>query len=445
MDEMERLKVRQSIKDAISILDSAPIRPDMVMEANIVQLTNRVPIAHLALERGLKALIADILGIDVRETKEHGHSLNKLYQSLCDCDSGSSDYLSAAFDDAVSFFGYNVKAKGFRYLRTLNDYLSKVGTEKTFELLRYWAIGETGQGESSIQYILPPIHRELLCALWCLFLPTRRDTVSDGVEREVGRTMSKRLSSIVGTDNENSVGRYIDRLREGNYTGCSALEEASHSNFTIGEDEFIDQALRETFDDLQQSDDPAVRYFVRRLGYFPRGSQPPNPGVDPAVEWLNQAQTKGKVSTPAGTCLGFIERYADGGWGIIPAEEGLVQVIGIANARKDALNYLVNQLTKQVNVTINGQPRELRIVHKWDFFPQRNIVRPVSLPSLPPTCDLEVWDTDHGLRVGDFISVEIESEGSNNSVAVLEGTVSRVSGHLVSVAGRETSILKTER
>ena len=445
MDEMERLKVRQSIKDAISILDSAPIRPDMVMEANIVQLTNRVPIAHLALERGLKALIADILGIDVRETKEHGHSLNKLYQSLCDCDSGSSDYLSAAFDDAVSFFGYNVKAKGFGYLRTLNDYLSKVGTEKTFELLRYWAIGETGQGESSIQYILPPIHRELLCALWCLFLPTRRDTVSDRVEREVGRTMSKRLSSIVGTDNENSVGRYIDRLREGNYTGCSALEEASHSNFTIGEDEFIDQALRETFDDLQQSDDPAVRYFVRRLGYFPRGSQPPNPGVDPAVEWLNQAQTKGKVSTPAGTCLGFIERYADGGWGIIPAEEGLVQVADVANARKDALHYLVNRLTRQVTVILDGQEKQLRIVNERDFFRQGDAVWSPDFTFRSPTYYLEFWDTEHGLRLGDVISVELQSDGSNNSVAVLEGTVSGVSEHKVSVAGIETFMLKSER
>ena len=176
MDTMERYNIQESIKDVIAILDSAPIHRDLIPETNLVQLTNRVPIAHLAVERGLKALI-----VEAGEPPAHTHGLHKLYQSLKKYDQKSADYLATAFEDAVSFFGYTVNAKGFQQFRSLDDYLSKVGTEKAFELLRYWAIGETGKGESPVQYISPPIHRELLCALWCLFLPTRRDTISERV------------------------------------------------------------------------------------------------------------------------------------------------------------------------------------------------------------------------------------------------------------------------
>ena len=88
MDAMDRFNNKQSILDAIAILDSAPIRPDMVMEANIVQLTNRVPIAHLAMERGLKALIAE-----GKESWKHTHGLNGLYRDLTKSDPESADYL----------------------------------------------------------------------------------------------------------------------------------------------------------------------------------------------------------------------------------------------------------------------------------------------------------------------------------------------------------------
>ena len=71
MDTMERYKIQGSIEDVIDILDSAPMHRDLIPETMIVQLTNRVPIAHLAIERGLKARIASVGG-----TTEPIHSLN---------------------------------------------------------------------------------------------------------------------------------------------------------------------------------------------------------------------------------------------------------------------------------------------------------------------------------------------------------------------------------
>ena len=168
MDPMERYRVKASIKDVLAILDSAPIHPDMIREQMVVQLTNRMPIAHLAMERGLKVLIAAAGGVS-----ENIHSLNKLYRDLEVYNRDSADYLAQAFEDAVAFFAYNVNVNGYGHFRSLDDYLAKVGTEKAFDELRYWAIGETREGESAIPKISPPIHREILYALWHLFLPSR--------------------------------------------------------------------------------------------------------------------------------------------------------------------------------------------------------------------------------------------------------------------------------
>ena len=77
MDTMERYKIQASIKDVIAILDLVPIRRDLIPEANVAQLTNRMAPAHLAIERGLKALIKDIGG-----TPKCTHALNKLYRDL---------------------------------------------------------------------------------------------------------------------------------------------------------------------------------------------------------------------------------------------------------------------------------------------------------------------------------------------------------------------------
>ena len=109
MDSMDRYKIQESIADAIAILDSVPMHRDLVPEANIVQLTSRVPIAHLAIERGLKALISEAGG-----TAGRTHALQKLCLNLKECGPSAADYLATAFEDAVKFYRYNVRAKGLR-------------------------------------------------------------------------------------------------------------------------------------------------------------------------------------------------------------------------------------------------------------------------------------------------------------------------------------------
>ena len=365
MDTMDRYKIKYSIEDAIVILDSAPIRPDLMSETNAVQLTNRAPIAHLAIERGLKALITDCAVIP-----DETHSLNSLYRDLRKCDKASADYLAAAFNDAVKFFGYNVKVKGFGHFGSLHKYLSKVGTKTDFDALRYWVIEKSSKG-NPIPYISPPIHRELLCALLCLFFPSRHETVSDRVEREVAHAMfSGRHISWDSNDTQKkrSVQWYKNWLRNSHTSSRLALKEAVDKSFAITDDEFVSQTLRDAFDDLRQSKDPAVRYYTRTLMYLPKGSQQRSPDAIPEVQWHGKGQTNGSVLTPAGTPLGFIQQYPDSAWGIEPLGGS---AYATAWSMEDAKHYLVNGLTRQVSVTVSGESKQLRIVTGTRLLPSK--------------------------------------------------------------------------
>ena len=431
MDTMERYKIRASIKDAIAILDSSPIHVDLIPETTIVQLTNRMPIAHLAIERGLKALIKDVGG-----TPECIHDLNILYRDLGNCNANWADYLATAFDDAVTFFGYKINVGEFGHFRSLCDYLSKAGTESAFQELRYWAIEGTRKEGSAIPHISPPIHRELLRALWCLFRLGVRETVSQRVEREVTEAMFGRRHLYYGSNDEGKeykVRQYKNWLFKEHSTCCSALKEAVRLNFSINDqDKVASKTLREAYNDLRQSRDPAVQDFICRLTYLPKGSQWPSPGAKPRMKWSNKAQTAGLVETPGGTCLGFIEKYPDGGWGIEPMEEGSAQVTDIAESAPDARHYLVNRLTKQVTVTVGGKPREMRIVSEHDFFLPRN---PGWTSDIEDTYELEFWDDNHGLHLDQHILIELLPEENQRSVHALKGTVTGIEEQRVSITG----------
>ncbi len=430
------------IKDAIASLDPAPIHRDLIAEVNIVPVTSRLATAHLGIEKGLKALITDAGG-----NSKHGHDLNRLYRELRECDLDSADFLAEAFEDAVKCFRYDVNTKDFEHLRSLGDYLCNVGTRDVFDALRYWAMEESSK-ESPIPYISLSIHRELLCALRCLFLPNRRETVSDRVEREVTYAMFEGRRGISWSDGdtrkEQSVDWYGNWLFREHATCCSALEEAIQQNFAVTDDEFVTQALSDAYKDVQESEDPAVQYYIGTLTYLPEGSQRRNPEAIPEVKWSNQDQIRGTVVTPAGTPLGFIEKSADGAWGIIPSEDGLVQVTEIAIAEADAKDYLVNRLTRQVTVTVDGKSKQLRIVRDKDFFPLPSFSPPLwttdtensaDLESDAATYKLEFWDGEHGLSPGDGILVKLQPEGSQAFASLLEGAVIEVAEQTVSITG----------
>ncbi len=220
----------------------------------------------------------------------------------------------------------------------------------------------------------------------------------------------------------------------------SALEEVISCAFKITDDEFFKRTLEAAYKELQQSRDPAVQYLIGRLAYLPEGSQPRNPDAVPEVEWLNDAKTNGIVQTPLGTGLGFIERYSDGGWGIQPYESGPVQVTDIAEKLVDAKHYLINRLTHQATVTVNGVSKQLRIVNEKNYFlasaSDAAWTPPVD-PNQLETYELEFWDGQHGLKVGDTIKAKLHRQDHEGAVSNLEGVVHAVTKQKMLVKGSD--------
>ena len=447
MDRMERYKIEGSIKDVIAILDSAPMQRDMVPEVNLVQLTNRAPIAHLAIERGLKALIFDATG-----NHERGHALLNLFELLRKADSDASEFLLVAFQDAVEFFSLNHNAEGLDHLRTLPEYLARTGGEKAFEVYRYWALGETFDRNEPIPPLILSIHREILCSLESRIGPGPDKTVSQRVEELLKNAMFDSREMWYTTDDTNkkqSIDIYLNWVFKAHKTRRSALQEAITRKFDVADDDFVTQTLKAAHDDLKQSKDPAVRYLIHRLSYLPKGSQRRNPDAVAEVQWFNDAKTRGEVVTPAGSGLGYVEKYADGGWGITPSESGLVQVTDVAEKLADAKHYLVNRLTHRVDVIVNGETRPLRIVGEG-----RHLFLSVSDAEWTADCDqidfkkeyeLEFWDNTHGLVSGDQIVIKLRRHEFPGVIDILEGKVHSIDGHRVSIEGWNYSDLDDER
>ena len=434
MDRMERYKIEGSIKDVIAILDSAPMQPDMVPEVNLVQLTNRAPIAHLAIERGLKALIFDATG-----NREHGHALLNLFELLRNADSDASEFLLMAFQDAVKFFSLNTNAKEFSHLRTLQEYLARTGGERAFKVYRYWALGETFDRKEPIPPLILPVHREILCSLESRIGSSHDETVTERVEGRLRYAMFEGRHMMYASDDlerKESIERYLNWLFKEHRTRRSALEEAVLLEFNIADDAFIKQTLEAAHTELKQSKDPAVRYLIHRLLYLPKDSQPRNRDAVPDVNWLNDDQTFGEILTPASTPLGFVRRQADGGWGIEPYWS---HATDIAETLADAKHYLVNRFTHSVDVIMNGTTKQLRIVGEG-----RHLFFSVSDAQWTPDCDkidwekeyeLELWDNGHGLISGDQIVIKLRRYEFPGVVDILVGEVQSIDGHKVSIKG----------
>ena len=430
--------VQFSMDDVIGILESAPVRPDMISEITIAQVMNRAPMAHLSIERALKFLIRR-LGLDFKED----HNLHAHLATLRGSDPNTAEYLELAFDAAVQFYNLNTNHRQLKHLRSLHTYLSVTGTAAEFEKMRYWELDQLP--DPLIGRIWLSIHLEILRALREVYVhpvEQRRNTVVDRVEREVYKAMRSAadLARTASGDKESEFKDYIAWVK-GHESFTDALGDAIRSGFSIG-NPLMNRTAAQAYEALCRSKDPAVLYLTTSLDVLP-----PQPrDFIPRVEWSGaEKERTGIVKTPSGHWLGCIDRSADGLWHITPSRNGPVSVAARAKSQTDARCYLAQLLTGPATLIMDGIQKPVRLIgEKYDHIQlnyERDRAADVGVPSW--THKLEFWDTHHAIQVGQAIKVEAKDDYRDNVVNVLEGDVMDVEGHVVYVVGHDYRDLAT--
>ncbi len=434
---VEEFAVQFSLGDALQILDDPPLQPDTPTQTTFVQISNRVPIVHLAIERGLKFLI-----------KKHGgefllhHDLHKHLRQLREFDRTEVEFLEKIFDDATEFYGLNPNHPGLGHLRSLNAYLETVGTAKAFDRMRYWELNPE-QEESLFRKVWPTIHREILLAIIILCGPNSSDgqTIKARVERTVREALLPpvHLAFSPGSDHEATVRRYIDWVLS--HPSCQeALNQAFQQDFVIG-DEFMNRMVSEAFHSLNQLSDPAIRYLLSRMDVLP-----PQPrDVIPRIEWSDPPKKQtGKVLTPGGTILGYIQRAQDGIWHTFPLRVGTEGKIVRARTRTDAQCYLAQLLSDTCMIKVNDEPRTIRLVGEPPSRVTENHGRMRdSIDSVPWTHRLVCWESGHGIESDDTIRVELPSRGEQPIIHAFEGQVTLTIGSEIFIEGKDVWVVVT--
>ncbi len=442
-DILIRASIERSIEDVISMLDASPIEWDMVSYLNAVQIGNRAQNAHLVLERGLKTLIRFAGGEVPRE-----HSLARLFRRLGQVDPDTAEFLESAFSDAVEFYGFDARVSDHRHLGNINTYFGRTGSNGAFQTYRYWVTDFIDDQEVAMPPISLEVHRELLCAIARLIGLDDKQTVSKRVDWAVFHALSPGgpAHNLWYSDGE-SEEETIRRNNVESYLGWfnsawhnleqrpwrEVLREAATSGFQVDDNRFVGETVRAAHKELTESTDPAVRHYLRRFGYLPVGSQPRVRDLAPMVEWFYEGR-HGAVKTPEGEVLGYIHQHADGGWGIDPGSRALKREI--AEAQPDAVWYLVNRHTREIEVATENLSRTLRLVQDDDWFVQR----PKSSGNVedafqPASFELRFWDATHGLTVGETINAKLAGRDNRAWVSMLEGKISSVDRHGVIVIG----------
>ena len=421
-----------SVEDVIRILHNEPVKVDIVAGITVVQVMNRISIAHLSIERALKFLIKNAEG-----SFKKNHDLRQRYQELLKHDQVSARSLEVTFKAAVQHYGFNPNAANMTHLKTLEKYLEVAGSDKAFQDIRYWELTQSPD-EMLLRRLYLSIHIELLHGLSEILLSPDgpMETVLNRVERAVSDAMWPTANMVYqpGTSEEHSINSYIE-WRQGFRTWSEALADAVQQGSNIGDD-FMAEIVTNAYRTLLKAPDPAVSYFVSTLDVLPKQSR----DVIPCVEWWGtEKEGKGSVKTPAGTNLGFIESGLDGLWYITPSQ---VRVSAKAKSLMDARCYLAILLTRPARVTVEGKDRSLRIVGEEHPPFQKNydqIDCPIERTGDDKTWThkMTLWDKDHGIDINKTVRVEVQRRDID-VVHILEGTVTKVAEHEVYLSASES-------
>ena len=444
MTDTKRLVIRESVLDVITMLENEPVEGDLFIHLTAVRTFNRISLAHLSIERVIKYLIT---AAGAKYKKKH--DLKNRYEELIQCDPDSADFLNQAFQAAVKHYNYNPDKKRMAHLTSLPRYLQTTASDAIFKNIRYWELDQDTDSPI-LQTIILWIHMELLHALSEILLEAQRprETVKHRLDRAVQEAMlpSNQLTYSPGFQWESPAHRYLDWLNS-HESPTHALKHAAESQFEVGDD-YSSAIVKTAHQSLLRASDPAVKYLANFLSVLPKQQT----DILAELHWLESGDTsRARVTSPSGTCLGYIYRNWDGRWYIVPMRSGPLGPSAKAANKTDAIAYLSTLLSKPALATVNGEERHLRVIQQsYTAFPGR---QNRTTPGHDGDTDLDsrihevtFWQADHSVRPGDDMSIDVlenENHDSPQTRHVLRGKVLKVTGSNVFVSGRSSTKIPT--
>ena len=316
--QAERLLFSQ-LRNVRKRVEQNPIKPDIVLAYNAMQIGDFVEQTHVAIEKGLKWAVVKAGGIPGER-----HSLQGLVQKLGDLDDGPIilDYLRKSFNAVRRFYRIDTSRPEFRHIKTLDSYLNKVGGKKVYDEARYATLNAITKEDFSsgsfslegLRHVFPQAHIEILRALEFLKSydswqenQSPKENVITRVEREV-------IHQIIDSVNHYSATMGVDFHEVfGEWSGgvdcyVNALEVAVRNNFKEDSCDGMRNALSHAYEKLSRSEDPAVKYRMDTFRYLAKDSQEPIETINlqQCLCQVNKSKDFFEVCSPSGEHIGFV-------------------------------------------------------------------------------------------------------------------------------------------
>ena len=303
--------------------------------------------------------------------------------------------------------------------------------------MRYWELGQSLE-DVLIRRVNLRIHREILFALEQLLIRSDKyalKTITHRVDALIRQPIWAKLRLQPGTPREGAEKSLLSSHSQGK-SWRSILNDAVQSGFDLG-DRSLNEDFSEVYQQLLQSDDPALRYHAEMcivLSRVPRD-------IVPDVRWIVPNKS-GEVHTPMDSTLGFIERGPNGVWyALSPTNYPSVPT----ETQTDARAYLGSLMSSLAAIIVEGEVRQLRIVgEEDDVLKVENDTRGTDEydPNHPATFNLEFWNANHGLEVGNEVKIELTTRYGD--LHQLEGRVISVQDQHVTVTGSDVFAAPSE-
>ena len=436
--EIREIRIRME-KELVKS-NSFPAHDFMEIETFVTQ-------THLEIEKGLKwAIVRSGSSLKDRET----HSIHSLIQRLGNTgDTGREilEYIREAFRSVKRFYKIDDGRQGFRHLKTLDSYFGAVGGEDVYESARYDVLESIACNNFSLEKWPSPklqkvwkiVHIEIMRALENL-----GSYESWEGNLELGETVQSRVELLFRK--AVNLNRYIGDADPQSFmnwavgygSAVELMNEAVEKDLTLSEDEHFNEVLKLAYEDLRNSDDPAVQYRLKTFLYLPKGSVKPLDGIElsEALKSINNWEYRLMVRDPSGELLGYIDHRLDNSW-----QMSLLGYNMFVNSwrRDDAIWSLIRRTVWPTEFIVNGESRQYYVI---DRNPGYGIIYQLETGTrvsdlTENILDIFFWNEEHGLETGDHIAFRaVEPEELREPAGYAEIVVGEVAiseGHKVTL------------